>query len=188
MNRAALRAHLASRTKVEVPGAAGALAHRAVHASDVARICTFPQSAEELFFLFPRAVHPLTPDQLQRAIDQRFDSTVVLLDGEPSGFANFHVREVEGTCSIGNVMVAPEARGKGVGKYLIETMASRALRKHAAREVRISCFNANVAGLLLYSKVGFLPYGVERRLDPAGGRVALVHMRLSREAAERLRG
>jgi RimJ/RimL family protein N-acetyltransferase len=188
MNATALRTLLAMRSKGEVSGPAGALAHRGVHAADVARICTFPQSAEELFFLFPRATHPLTPDQLQRAIDQRFDSTVVLLDGEPAGFANFHVREVEGTCSIGNVMVAPEARGKGVGRYLIETMASLALRRHRAREVRISCFNANVAGRLLYSKVGFLPYGVERRLDPAGGRVALVHMQLSREAVERLRG
>ncbi|HSM93025.1 MAG TPA: GNAT family N-acetyltransferase [Anaeromyxobacteraceae bacterium] len=164
------------------------LAHREVRPYDLARICTFPQSAEELFFLFPRATHPLTPEQLQRSIDQRSDSTVVLVDGAVSGFANFHVREVGGTCAVGNVVIAPEARGKGVGSYLIETMAARALVKHEAREVRISCFNANVAGLLLYAKLGFLPYGVERRLDPAGRRVALVHMRLSREAAERLRG
>lgn len=164
------------------------LAHRAVQPADIPLVCTFPQGAEELYFLFPRATHPLTPEQLQRAIDQRFDSTVVLLDGQVSAFANFYVREAGGTCAIGNVVVAPEARAKGVGRYLIEAMAATALRTHAARDVRISCFNGNVAGLLLYSKLGFLPYGVERRLDPAGGRVALIHMRLSREAAERLRG
>jgi RimJ/RimL family protein N-acetyltransferase len=162
--------------------------HREVRAEDVERICSFPQSAEELFFLFPKATHPLTPEQLQRAIDQRFDSTVVLLDGEVSGFANFYVREVKGSCAIGNVVVAPEARAKGVGRYLIETMTTAALRKHGAREVRISCFNGNVAGLLLYSKLGFVPYRVERRLDPAGARVALIHMRLSPDAMERLRG
>lgn len=168
-------------------GAPASLTHREVRASDVPLICAFPQSAEELFFLSPRAAHPLTPDQLQRFIEQRFDSTVVLLDGRVSAFANFYIREPQGTCAIGNVVVAPEARAKGVGKYLIETMAATALKLHDARDVRISCFNANVAGLLLYSKIGFLPYGVERRLDAAGARVALIHMRLSREAAERLR-
>lgn len=162
------------------------LSHRHVRPDDVPRICTFPQSAEELYYLFPKATHPLTPDQLQRAIDARFDSTVVLADGEVCGFANFYVREVGGTCAIGNVVVAPGARGKGVGKYLIETMATTALRKHAAREVRISCFNGNVAGLLLYAKLGFVPYAVERRVDPAGARVALIHLRLSQEAAARL--
>jgi RimJ/RimL family protein N-acetyltransferase len=163
------------------------LAHREVRTNEVPRICTFPQSAEELYFLFPKATHPLTAEQLQRAIDQRFDSTVVLDDGEVCGFANFYVREVGGTCAIGNVVVAPEARGKGAGRFLIETMATKALRKHGAREVKISCFNGNVAGLLLYSKLGFVPYAVERRLDPAGSRVALIHMRLSAEAAEKLR-
>jgi hypothetical protein len=75
-----------------------------------------------------------------------------------------------------------------VGKYLIETMATTALRKHAAREVRISCFNGNVAGLLLYTKLGFVPYAVEGRLDPAGARVALIHLRLSEGAAAQLGG
>lgn len=163
------------------------LAHREVQPDDVPRICTFPRSAEELYYLFPKATHPLTPVQLQRAIDQRFDSTVVLADGEVCGFANFYVRETGGTSAIGNVVVAPDARGRGAGKFLIETMAAKALLKHGAREVKISCFNGNVAGLLLYAKLGFAPYAVERRLDPAGARVALIHMRLSAEAAERLR-
>jgi GNAT superfamily N-acetyltransferase len=161
--------------------------HREVRPDDLPRICTFPRSAEELFFLFPRATFPLTPDQLQRSIDQRFGSTV-LLDGEvPCGFANLYVREGDGACAIGNVVVAPEARGRGAGRFLIEAMALRALTHHSPREVGISCFNGNVAGLLLYAQLGFLPYAVERRLDASGARVALVHMRLSEEGKARLR-
>jgi hypothetical protein len=53
--------------------------------------------------------------------------------------------------------------------------------------VKISCFNGNVAGLLLYAKLGFVPYAVERRLAPDGERVALVHLHLSVEASARLR-
>ncbi len=57
------------------------LTHRPVQKEDVYFLCQFPQSAEELFFLFPKATYPLTPEQLQDAIDQRFDSTVVLWEG-----------------------------------------------------------------------------------------------------------
>jgi GNAT superfamily N-acetyltransferase len=163
------------------------LSHREARAEDVPLVCTFPQGADELFFLFPKATWPLTPDQLARAMAQRFDSTVVLLDGEPTGFANFYVRERGGACAIGNVVVAPHARGRGVGGYLVETMIGKAVRDHAATEVRISCFNGNVAGLLLYPKLGFVPCAVEPRVDQRGERVALVHLRLGPDAMERHR-
>ena len=172
----------------ECPGGGrDVLTHREVRPEDVVRICSFPQTAEELYFLFPKAVHPLTPEQLGRAIAQRFDSTVALLHDRVCGFANFYVQEVSGTCAIGNVVVAPEAREKGVGKYLIETMSRKALLECRAEEVRISCFNGNVAGLLLYAKLGFVPFAVEPRLDPRGSRVALIHMRLGKDAMNRYR-
>jgi GNAT superfamily N-acetyltransferase len=163
------------------------LSCREVRTEDVSQICTFPQGAEELFFLFPKASYPLTPEQLCRSIELRFDSTVVLLDGRVRGFANFYVREPAGTCAIGNVVVDPEARGKGVGTYLIESMIRTALLRHQAGMVRISCFNRNASGLLLYAKLGFEPFAVEPRLDKQDARVALIHMRLSDEAASRYR-
>jgi GNAT superfamily N-acetyltransferase len=165
----------------------GALSHRPVQADDLPLICSFPQSAEELFFLAPRARHPLDAEQLSAAIAQRFDSTVALLDGRVSAFANFYVRERGGTCAIGNVVVDPSARGRGVGGYLVETMARAALRVHGASLVKISCFHANVAGLLLYAKLGFEPYAIEQRKGPDGGKVALIHLRLGEQACSRLR-
>jgi GNAT superfamily N-acetyltransferase len=92
-----------------------------------------------------------------------------------------------GACAIGNVVVAPDARAKGVGSYLIETMVRKALLQHRAQEVRISCFNGNVAGLLLYAKLGFVPFAVERRVDQQGARVALIHMKLDTAAMDRYR-
>lgn len=164
------------------------LTHREVRPDDVPLVCSFPQSAEELYFLFPKASWPLTPEQLERAIDARFDSTVVLDHGAVAGFANFYLREPGGACAIGNVVVAPAARGKGVGRFLIETMIGKALRDHRAAEIRISCFNENVAGLLLYAKLGFVPHRVEQRADPRGDRVALIHMRLGEAAMTAHRG
>lgn len=153
---------------------------RPVNEQDIPVICGFPQNEEELFFIFPKASYPLTPGQLREAIAQRSDSTVVELDGKVVAFANFHRWESGGTCAIGNVIVSPEVRGLGVGRFLIQKMISIAFSKHQATEVTLSCFNQNTAGFLFYSKLRFEPYAIEERLDKRGNRVALIHLRLSR--------
>lgn len=158
------------------------LTHRPVAENDIQLLCNFPQSEDELFFLFPKATFPLAPSQLQDAISQRSDSTVVELGGEVVAFANFYRRETGGRCSIGNVVVSAAARRRGVGRYLIEQMIDLAFSKHQATEVTVSCFNQNVAGLLLYPQLGFQPYAIEERKDKKGIRVALIHMRLPRNA------
>ncbi len=154
------------------------LTHRPFELRDLAAICRFPQNADELFFMFPKARYPLTPDQLAAVIAERTDATVAELDGEPVGFANFHQWGLHSVCSIGNLIVAPAARGQGVGTYLIRHMVELAFAKYQASEVAISCFNENVTGLLLYTKLGFRPYGIEERRDHRGRRVALIHLRL----------
>lgn len=156
------------------------LTHRLVQTGDIPLICQFPQSEQELYFLFPKASYPLTVKQLQDAVNQRYDSTVVLQDTRVVGFANFYICEPEGKCAIGNVVITPEARGHGVGRYLIETMIQIAITKHKAKEIQISCFNQNVAGLLLYQKLGFRPFAIEGRVDKQGKRVALIHMKFLR--------
>lgn len=157
------------------------LCHRPVETRDLAHLCTFPQSPEELFFLYPKAQFPLTPAQLQAAIDQRANSTVVVRAGEVVGFANFYRWETGGRCAIGNVMVAPAARGQGVGRYLIACMIEQAFSRYRAAEVAVSCFNRNVAGLLLYPTLGFQPYAIEARRGPQDEPVALIHLRLPRQ-------
>ena len=156
------------------------LTYRSVRPEDVPTICTFPQSARELFFLFPNATYPLTPEQLHAAIAERTDATVILRRGAVVGFADFYECVPEEHCSIGNVIVDPRERGTGVGRFLIETMIRTAFEKHAARVVRIACFDENVMGLLLYEKLGFESCDVEARRDEKGDPVALIHMRLLR--------
>ena len=156
------------------------LTNRPVRGANILTICEFPQSERELFFLHPQASYPLTYEQLNEAIEQRTDSTVVLWDGKISAFANFYLCEPGEKCGIGNVIVAPQARGNGVGRYLLETMIQLAFHKHDVREVEIACFNQNAAGLLLYSKLGFQPYAIEEWRDRQHSRVALVRMRIPR--------
>ncbi|ATP43336.1 MULTISPECIES: GNAT family N-acetyltransferase [Pseudomonas] len=153
------------------------LSHRPVQPSDIPAICCFPQGPDELFYMFPKATYPLTPVQLTDAIAQRNGSTVVQGGGMVLGFANFYKAEHGGVCALGNVVVAPAARGHGVASYLVTAMIELAREQFAAREIWVSCFNHNTAGLLLYPQLGFVPFGIEERQAPDGKRVALVQMR-----------
>ncbi|QZI71684.1 GNAT family N-acetyltransferase [Pseudomonas protegens] len=154
-----------------------AVTFRPVDPTDIARICSFVRNPQELFFFFPAARWPLTPQQLQDSIDQRSDSTVIEHEGQVAGFANFYRWENAGTCTIGNVIVDPEVRGAGLGAQLIGQMIHLARSQHQAREVTLSCFNNNVAGLLLYPKLGFVPFAIEERKNKEQERVALIHLR-----------
>jgi ribosomal protein S18 acetylase RimI-like enzyme len=151
--------------------------YREVTTDDLPFICSFPQDETELYFMFPKAVFPLTINQLKSSIDCRFDSTVILYNDIIIGFANFYEVFENQYCSIGNVIVNPLYRGKGAGAYLINTMEKKAVSKYKVKEIHISCFNQNVTGLLLYSKLRYVPYEIEKRLDKKSIPVALIKLK-----------
>ncbi len=131
--------------------------------------------------MFRDPTFPLAPTALEASIRERQDSTVVMVDGIVAGFANFYGRTSGESCSIGNVIVDPVQRGKGVAKFLIETMVNIAIDKYGARSTKLVCFNHNIAGLLLYTKLGFKPFEIEERATPDGKRVAAIRMAVSTE-------
>lgn len=150
------------------------LSHRPATAADLTEIVAFPQNAEELFFCYPKADWPLSVGQLAAAMAERRDSTVVLLDGRLAGFANFYQWQHNDHCALGNLMIAPWARGQGVAHYLVAVMEQLARKHFKAGEMRVSCFNANSAGLLLYPRLGYSLSGVVERRDRQNQRVALI--------------
>lgn len=154
---------------------------REAREGDIPEICKLPKTREELFYCFPRAAFPLSEGEVRQSIEKRSDSTVVEVAGKVVAFANFY-RWKDGLCSIGNVVVASDARGSGVGRNLINHMLRLGFNKHQAEAVSVSCFNRNAAGLLFYPKLGFRPYGIEQRIDYNGDRVALVHLRMENHA------
>ncbi|SFI84463.1 Protein N-acetyltransferase, RimJ/RimL family [Pseudomonas guineae] len=150
------------------------LSHRPAAAVDLAEIVSFPQDADELFFCYPKANWPLSIGQLAAAMAERRDSNVALLDGRVAGFANFYQWQYDDHCALGNLMVAPWARGHGVAHYLVAVMEQLAREHYHAKRMQVSCFNANSAGLLLYPKLGYALSGVVERRDPKDQRVALI--------------
>jgi len=149
--------------------------HREVTDDDLVLICSFPKSAEELFLLFPSAAYPLTVPQLKASVMSRYDSTVIMSEGAVVGFANFYEVIKYDHCSIGNVIVDPQHRGQGLGEYLIGVMEEIAITKYHVKEIHISCFNSNVVGLLLYTKLGYKPYKIDKRLDKYLKPLALIN-------------
>lgn len=153
------------------------LSFRAVRDTDLPAICAFARTSEELYFLAPRARFPLDVEQLATSIAQRSDSSVVCRGEQVLAFANIYKQE-QGACYVGNVAVAPQARRQGVARFLMQQMARLACARHNASELRVSCFNSNTAGLLLYLRLGYTPFALEERLDHRQQPIALIHLRL----------
>lgn len=153
------------------------LKHRPVEKRDFEQICQFPQNAEELFFMFPKAEYPFTINQLEIAVENRFDSTVALQGEEVIGFANIYEVKENHHCSIGNVIVNPKFRNQGIGESLIKTMESIGIEKYKVSEMHLSCFNTNTNGILLYSKLSYKPYAVEKWIDKENRPIALIELK-----------
>lgn len=151
--------------------------HRKVEPKDLQGICRMPQNADELFYMFPRACYPLDEIQLMEAIENRKCSTVFLDGNTLIGFANFYEVEHEDYCSLGNIIVHPEWRGKNVSDYIVTTMEDIGKRMFDIKEMHLSCFNNNVKGLLLYHRLRYIPYEIEKRTDKENRPIALIKMK-----------
>lgn len=149
------------------------LSHRAATADDLDEVVRFVRNADELFFAFPRAHWPLNREQLAAAYAERQGSTLALLDTRAGGFANFYQCVPGEYCALGNLMIAPWARCQGLAQYLIGVMEQQALHKFQARELKVSCFNHNTAGLLLYTRLGYELHSLVER-QRGGQRLALL--------------
>lgn len=153
------------------------LIHRSLIPSDLNAICKLPSNEEELFFMFPKANYPLTVEQLKDTLKVRFEPTVILWDNEIVGFANFYEVKEGQYCSIGNVVVNSRYRNRGFGTFLITVMETIAKTKYNVSEIHLSCFNANMNGLFMYSKLGYKPYKIEKYIKNENEISALIEFK-----------
>ncbi len=88
------------------------------------------------------------------------DLWVAVAEGEVIAYAVVWYAATE--CELGNLAVAPERRGQGVGRWLLEWALRKAGERGAERiflEVRMS----NQAAQDLYESRGFVQVGLRRR-------------------------
>lgn len=65
--------------------------------------------------------------------------------------------------SLGVMYVAPEARGKGMGKALVEAAMTKAKAMEGLEDVVLAVTVGNDSARRLYLKAGFQPYGIDPR-------------------------
>ena len=61
------------------------------------------------------------------------------------------------------VYVAPEVRGRGYGRWLMEDLITRAREIEGLEQLLLAVNTANAPARTLYIALGFEPYGLERR-------------------------
>ena len=88
----------------------------------------------------------------------------------------YEVRESQ-YCAIGNVIVSPCFRNRGVGTFLINAMEDIGKKKYNVSELHLSCFDANTSGLLLYTKLGYKPYEIEKYINKENEVSALIELK-----------
>ena len=76
--------------------------------------------------------------------------------GEAVGYAGMHLIAGEGF--VCNVAVAPEARGRGIGQLLMESLIAHG-REDGMRTLSLDVRPSNHAAIALYTRLGFLPAG-----------------------------
>lgn len=65
--------------------------------------------------------------------------------------------------SIAGMYVAPEARGRGIGRALVRETLARARACPGLEQLHLTVVTANTAARSLYRSIGFVEYGVEPR-------------------------
>jgi GNAT superfamily N-acetyltransferase len=105
---------------------------------------------------FPKAV---TRETWERFLDpnEPMYAVLALTCGQPSGFAHTVYQRSTWTaadnCYLQDLFVAPDARGRGIGRALIEHVYADAKRRKSPR-VHWLTHETNYAGRMLYDAVG----------------------------------
>jgi ribosomal protein S18 acetylase RimI-like enzyme len=90
----------------------------------------------------------------------RSDTWLAMRGGRPVGsVASFRLPEQgDDECTLVGMWVDPGARGQGVGRQLVGTVADRA-RARGLRKVVLDVAHENASAVALYERMGFVPTG-----------------------------
>ena len=72
--------------------------------------------------------------------------------------------------TFGTMYVAPEVRGHGTGRALMDAAIARVRRMDGVEKINLCVTTTSTAARRLYLSLGFVPYGVEPRGLKTGGR------------------
>ncbi|MCX5585950.1 GNAT family N-acetyltransferase [Streptomyces erythrochromogenes] len=135
-----------------------------------------PGPVELMTWAGPHFTWPLDDAQLAAyaAEPGRRTWTAVSPDAAPVG----HISLVDGR--LGRVLIAPEARGRGLGERLVSLAVSLGFDELALTEIALGVWTHNTAALRVYEKLGFRTTETLEAVETVDGMPWSVHrMRLT---------
>ena len=130
----------------------------------------------EAFGSSPEDEQHLPLEQVARRLEDPAGNSVSFgtwLDGQLVGIVSLYRSPRPKTrhkALLGGMYVAPEARGKRIGKALLEHTLSYARTMDGLEDVTLAVTVGNEPARRLYLGAGFVPYGVEPRYIKLGNR------------------
>lgn len=107
----------------------------------------------------PETVYDSSFARMLSGDDHEFQGRLALLDGKPVGLVHYlfhrHGWKIENVCYLQDLYTAPEARGKGIARALIEAVYAEA-DKAGAPAVYWLTQDFNTTARQLYDRIGTL--------------------------------
>jgi [ribosomal protein S18]-alanine N-acetyltransferase len=129
------------------------------------------------------SLHPWSEAQLRVELERTAPDAVLVLEGRGGIVAYVALRVVLDEMHVMNLAVRPEARRRGLGRFLLSRALARASRA-GARRVLLEVRAGNAAARTLYTECGFVPLGLRKQYYALPPDDALV---LVREGLDRSR-
>lgn len=131
---------------------------------------------QELFLLAPQTLPPLTVEKVANWCTPANGRQPWLLwnyeADEALGYGELNpLQHCPGHWWIGHFLVAPAARGRGLGRRFVRLLLAHAFLRHAGQKVSLVVFPENRAAIRCYERAGFCQDGREQRLFEARGTV-----------------
>jgi ribosomal-protein-alanine N-acetyltransferase len=104
----------------------------------------------------PRLKFPFTPARLPQLLAEPGANSFVLSHGQGAalGFGQFWVRD-PGVAHLARIILAPDARGQGLGTTLCELLMAEAAHSTGAGAFTLRVYRDNDPALAIYERLGF---------------------------------
>lgn len=130
---------------------------RPVQPPHYATVASWPESAEATQrWAGPGVPFPLPPERFAQVLELAVRPGWVLLDEQDVcvGFGQYWMTDT-GTAHLGRIIVSPLARGRGLGRLLMQALGAQALREDGTQQLTLRVYRDNTAAVALYRNLGF---------------------------------
>ncbi|WP_211470681.1 GNAT family N-acetyltransferase [Collimonas humicola] len=110
----------------------------------------------------PQLAYPFDPAQLPRLLQVQAGASYVLRQGDADilGFGQYRLRQ-PGVAHLCRIVIAPQARGRGLGKILCSLLLEEAVRAYGVNAATLRVYRDNPAARAIYAGLGFVEVEAE---------------------------